>query len=53
MTTNISSTEFVDKHVHGMPSPGPKFDSKKVTVVFVLGGPGSGTLFHPIVTLRT
>jgi len=39
MTTNISSTEV---HVHRKPSPGPKFDSKKVTVVFVLGGPGSG-----------
>jgi len=31
--------------------PSPKFDNKKVIVVFVLGGPGSGMLFKLIATL--
>ena len=39
MTTDISSTQAVDNQA-------TKLDSKRVTVVFVLGGPGSGMLFH-------
>ncbi len=31
--------------------PSANFDNRKVIVVFVLGGPGSGMLFKLIVTL--
>jgi len=41
MSTGIPSSQVVNmQDIHRKPSP--KFDNKKVTVVFVLGGPGSG-----------
>ena len=29
----------------------PKFDEEKVTVIFVLGGPGAGASFSPFSTI--